>query len=40
VIRDWVHGPPELIIEIASPNTRKRELLPGLVMPLAAVFKA
>ena len=92
VLRDWVHGPPELVIEIASPSTRKRDetikrrlyerwgvseywvvdpevervrlyrragdafgrgeersreaneslttpLLPGLVMPLAAVFK-
>ena len=93
VVRDWVHGPPELVIEIASPSTRRRDetikrrsyerwgvteywvvdpeverirlyrrggeaftraeelsceandslttpLLPGLVMPLAAVFKA
>jgi Uma2 family endonuclease len=25
VVRDWVHGPPELVIEIAPPSTRKRD---------------
>ena len=25
VLRDWVRGPPELVIEIASPRTRKRD---------------
>src|SRR2546423_3111075 len=25
VLRDWVHGPPELVVEIASPSTRKRD---------------
>ena len=25
VARDWIHGPPELVIEIASPSTRKRD---------------
>jgi Uma2 family endonuclease len=25
VLRDWVHGAPELVIEIASASTRKRD---------------
>jgi Uma2 family endonuclease len=25
VIRDWVHGPPDLVVEIVSPGTRKRD---------------